>query len=957
MLFRRSAFFAGAGVAVLLIVVSLSASPSARAAFAQAFGFAPQVSAVEPAAEVYTVGYSATDAFHWLDPIAPASGDLTKLDHSLLASLTVDVCQVSGTECWIVKSFTSAGTSAEQLRIITSGQGSYYIVNWDAQKANISRSETYRISVTVPGLQLGSIDLGPSLYNTFGRTWPIKFLVENNPVIRVRIMRHRGKSASLIATALRNEFHLTEAEIAALLADDPEPFTQLEIEVALNGVFQENVIVAPTTKVSDENTSSVLSSFSAETGQLVFATETPFLKNVKAGDVLVGDPTAASPQGYLRKVTSKRKDKGRVILETSQGTLADAVYQGTLDARGDLRAADVDFEEALAPDGTLQRVERQESAKLDSAFQAADVGGGYEFNESFDEEFDFDSGEGDFNGTGKVRVQGSVSFNAGYNFGWGAELCPSVVCVDRVEAHLGVTQTAQVRVTGDLKGHLHKEKVIKRKYYEPIAFMIGPIPVWIVPIVDVVVGTDGNADVRFDFQASVTSQASVGAKWTDPNDGGNDWQRISNLAVLDANANLNDFELNMKLTGYGKGKGKLLIYGVAGPTLDVAVGGGFEFHIPGNPVWKLYGHISGNVAFEVSILGAIDLARFSDNFLLGEPEVRRSGNFAPRFSNVQTTPITARPNEEVYLGPRTEIMPGAYDVMDPESEGFTINAEVLGVTGSPAIPIPDYKKAVFTEPGTKTVRITATDVRGATSDPIFLTVEVLNQPPNVEIYPSTNSIPATAQFFATIIATDPDLPYPSRVGCTTLDIQVSPAATWARRGGSGNCVVWATFDQPGIYTFSVGAADASGGSGGNRSISINVTAAPPNPYPQIIEQTFSVLASEGPMNLFCIPGERCEAPSGVYLSNEEPGSVYYQLPIFMSLSAVDPDGGPAPTVNWVCETGSFGVQVTFVNGEPSCIPAYSSSGPVKVYAVVTDSSGQALRSEPRIYRMLQSGPN
>ena len=291
--------------------------------------------------------------------------------------------------------------------------------------------------------------------------------------------------------------------------------------------------------------------------------------------------------------------------------------------------------------------------------------------------------------------------------------------------------------------------------------------------------------------------------------------------------------------------------------------------------------------------------------------------------------------------------------MDPEGElPLTVVAQLNGTT------ITDSQGyAVFTEPGTPTVTIIATDKHGAIAS-LPLTVNVLNQQPVVEIYPSTTSIPATAQFFATIIATDPDLRYPSRVGCTSLDIQINPAANWTRRGAAGNCVVWATFDQPGPYTLTIAAADASGGPGGSRSISINVTPAPPNPYPEILEGTFSVLATEGPARLLCIPGERCEAPSGVLLSNEEPGEDFYKLPIYMYLNAVDP-GGTTPTVTWVCETGAFGVPVTTNNpyGEPSCVPSYSSSGPVKVYAIVRDSSGQELRSEPRIYRMLQQGPN
>ena len=134
---------------------------------------------------------SATDAFHWLNPIAPSSGDTAKLDASLLNYLTVEVCEVTNAGCATVQMFASAGVSSEQLRIEKTGKvGGYYIVTWDTQKAKQSLTKNYRIIVSMPGLELGSIELAPPTYKTFGRTWPIKFLVENNPAIRVRLLRH-----------------------------------------------------------------------------------------------------------------------------------------------------------------------------------------------------------------------------------------------------------------------------------------------------------------------------------------------------------------------------------------------------------------------------------------------------------------------------------------------------------------------------------------------------------------------------------------------------------------------------------------------------------------------------------------------------------------------------------------------------------------------------------------------
>lgn len=967
---RQFSILLSLATAITVSMGTLLAFPGSRGILAEALGafqFRSEALNPGPMSTVPPRIFSEQDAFHWLEPIQPNTGDLANLDRTLLNHLTVQVCMVTGTGCQTMKIFNSAGVGSEQLRIITTGQGSHYIANWDSQKAGISRTETYRLSVSIPGIELGTIDLTPNIYNTWGRTWPIKFLVENNPVIRVRIMRHLGKSASLIASTLRNEFGLTEEEIAALLAGDRNPFTALEIEVAINGVFQEDVIISPNTKVSDENTSLVLQSYSPDTGSMVFGAETPFLKNVKAGDVLVGDPSAASPNGYLRRVTSKRKDKGQIFLETTQATLADAVYQGSLDARNDLREADVDFTEALADDGTLQRVEKKEEEKQKAEFQKSDIGGGYEFFETFDETFDFNSSGGSYSGTGKVRVQGSVYFNAGYNFGWGAEFCADCgfppVRVDRVEGSLGVTQRSEVRITGDLKGSLFKEKVIKRKYYKPIAFMIGPIPVWILPIVDVVVGARGDAQVRFDFQASVNSSARVGAKWTDPGDGGEGWKRIEAFSIIDADANLNDFELNMKLTAWGKGKGRLLLYGVLGPTLDVAVGGGFEFRIPGKPVWKLYGHIAGEVTFEVSILGVIDLARFSDSFLLGEPEIKRSENFLPRCTSTEF-PITVNISSTVKLGPQTPGGSGYFDCMDPEGEQITYtfksDREPNDVFGA-------NNTVTFGQPfdAVHTITVTARDASGGVAPPFTLSFNVINPPPVVGINTAVDTVPVGVQFFVNTLVYDPDqggyLPCTrsSPTGNQARVIFSVTAPDTVRDTGDGfNCTAEVIFNQTGPRSINVLAYDKFG-TPGSQVVNVNVTAAPSNQAPVIdvssinfrATATRSFLLDSGSTLYPCTIDQLCSIPNGAEVSGGASSfPSRYRLPFNLGLVATDPDG-PAPNVIWWCRD-SFGA-VSQASQNPDGTFACSAFGPARnVFIGATVSDGlTTVYSEVRMYRM------
>jgi hypothetical protein len=954
---KLRATFLAAAVLCSFAFVAVLASPSNGAlvveqissAFDSIFGRDEQASATVYASDSVT----SLSAFHWLDPIAPSSGDPSKFDASLLQVLKIDICEVTSSDCTLVKSFTSQGSLSEQLRIISNGSTSYYIANWDTSKVKLN-NKTYHISVSIGCLVLGSVDLTPDVYMRFGRTWPIKFLIEKDPTLRVRQMRYLGKSASQIVSVLKNEFGLAAVQIAPLLLNDCEPFTQAQIDVAINGVFQ-NVVIPPTTKIADDATRNALASYDGATGQMIFVTGTPILSGLSINDVFVSEPSPAAPNGFLRKVTSVRRNKQQYIVETVQAAITDAVSQGTLQATGDLLPEDLASATPLVPGVTLQK------ADTPNGFVPAGITGGttggYNFSANIDVTFDQNIEGGDYEGSGYVHVTGQILFNAGYDVGVGAELCDRVpfVCVDRVEGHFGIDQFSDLHVDGHFDGHMHKEYVLARHIFSPITFFIGPIPVVIVPVIDLVAGVDGTAHVEFNFSASLETRSSLGAKWTDPGDGGHGWENVSSLFSVVPSASVDHIQADMNLRAFGKGYAKALLYGIAGPTVAADVGGGAEFHIPGNPVWRVYEHIAADLAFEVSIIDTITLASFHQNgqLLKQEDTIIHSDNMAPIFSNVNGNTILVRLNTPTYLGPHDPFGQGFYDVIDPEGEGTpTLTATIDNV------PVQGFPNAVtFTSPGPKVIKIIATDIHSEPSEPIYLNILVFVPPNSIELWPSATTIPAGVQFFATItVHDDTDKPVPC--SSLTLNLQVTAPDVATRHGGAGNCVALVRFNQTGVRTLTVTGADPYGAIA-TKSVNVNVTAAPATPYPEIAEGdliTFSVMSRTGPLSNVCPdPTYLCEAPSDVYFYNGIAGSGDYHMPLFMSLSTTD----PADTVIWHCETGSTQVTVSY---DPTfdlqtCSPGPSLTERVKVYAIVTDVNGHSIRSESRIYRYLPIGPD
>ena len=886
------------------------------------------------------------DSFHFLPPLAPKAGDPSKFDASLLNYLTVEVCQVDGANCPVVKTFTAQSASSERLRIVTSGKEIYYTVNWDTQKFNLN-GKTYRVSVFAADLPLGTIDLAPDVYKTFARTWPIKFLIESDPVIRVRVTRFLGKSCSQSASVVRNEFGLGAQEVAALLANDLEPCSQDEINVALNGVYQ-NTVILTTTKVSDALTRAALTSFNPDTGVMNFSSETALLRNLTIGDVMVDEPGPAAPFGYLRKVTGIQRSKGKYTINTVQARLDEAIQVGTLDAAAQLKPSDLVRSEALVPGVTFDPPEQARS-KLGPAvnfIDPIDIGEGLNFNTGFDFEVKGGVGEGGVEGTGSLHIYGSVRFNAGYNVGIGIEDCFDEfppVCVDRFEAWAGVEQYANIRIEGNFTGTLKKEIRVARHHFGAIVFFIGPIPVVIVPVIDVVIGVDGKAQLQFKLGAELRTSLKAGAKWTDPDQGGNGWEDISDFVFPPSYNSVEEgFDANMSLLVYGKGEAKLLFYGIAGPGFSTSVGLGGDVEFGRKPLWRIFGNFAGSVNFHVDIGGVVDIGEHSEPLFNEEFTILEAPNLEPQCS-FNDGVIPANVNVPITLGPSGGGFFGYFDCTDPEGDILNYSA-ALDPGG--AIPL----RVTFNSPGERKINITATDTDGK-SKSFTLTINVVNTPPIVTLATASTTVQATVQYFVTASAYDVETS--SYLPCNSINWSVNAPDVLTVRGFTASCTAVVVFPQEGSRQISVTATDQHGGST-TRTISVNVTGPPPNPAPVIDLNSLSIRAARGPAGRFqCPTGIDCEAHYGSFLYFNLQGD--YDPPLTLRLNASDP-GGAQPTVQWFCEAGPNQAPVT-ANGDGSfnCSPPVGSIFPIVVRAVVSDGV-TSVNSEVRHFFTL-SNPN
>lgn len=563
-------------------------------------------------------------------------------------------------------------------------------------------------------------------------------------------------------------------------------------------------IVPDATRVADASTRAALASFDAATGAMRFSQDTGQLASLRPDDVLVGEPSAAAPDGFLRKVKSVRREAGATVLETTQANITDAITQGSLDASGEFGPADLQSATALVK-GLSVGVVRP----------AVEAGDGYRFQARFDETIlDINEGNDENKVIVKVKVSGELYFNAGYSVGLGVEPCVELppVCVDRFEASVGIEQRASLSVTGDASASITRERKVAEYRFRPIVFFIGPVPVVLVPSVYLYVGAAGEVNLRFSYSVSQSAKARVGAKWTD--DRG--WEDIGGAEPFSLSA-LDRFDLNagLKARAYVNPVAGLMFYGVAGPAIGLKLGVELDAAIPRDPFWILRGFLEGYVALAVDLPVLGKLKEHKATVFNLTREFGRSPNSPPRIQIL-------KPLVRADLGLSVSL--GVY-ATDPEdgSPRVSLSSSLDG-------PIPFGSSYRFTTPGLRTITVTASDSRGATST-AQLQVDVVNAPPVAFGTVYNDTVAATVPYYVSAAATDPNS---GRLGCDSLSWSVTaPDTVVGLSLENAACVAEVIFNVQGPRSVTLRARDAQGATSNPKSFSVYVTPAPPDPAPRI----------------------------------------------------------------------------------------------------------------------------
>jgi Tol biopolymer transport system component len=323
-----------------------------------------------------------------------------------------------------------------------------------------------------------------------------------------------------------------------------------------------------------------------ERGTLFFSTENPQLAALIPGDVLAGNTTPAAPDGFLRRVTSVRMDAGQVIVETEQATLEDAIQFGVI----------LDSATLIPPPEALDPVTWQ--GILVKA-PAAPMQAGFDLILKNVVLWDQD---GDEKGTtdDQIVAKGKIHLEPTYDFGILMDNSRPTGVVFNTRTNI----VAEVNLnTGVDVIDVHKKRSVWDYKFPARTLWVGPLPVVLRPVLEIVIGLDGSVEVG--ISAGVTQEAQLASSLVWENQ---EWD-LSKDFETSFDYTLPTLKASAWAKVYAGPDLRIKIYGADGPY--VQVDGYFELNMdPLSDSWlELYAGLEGNVVFEVKIFKYLEFSK------------------------------------------------------------------------------------------------------------------------------------------------------------------------------------------------------------------------------------------------------------------------------------------------------------------------------------------------------------
>lgn len=311
---------------------------------------------------------------------------------------------------------------------------------------------------------------------------------------------------------------------------------------------------------------------------------------VKPGSIVAAGTGPETPYGFLGRVTSVSHRGGGTQLSTRPTTIQAAVPSGDIE----LHKVDLGTLNASSPPGSASssalrgRIWRQVSHVVNCK------------------------------GGGKVAVDGSVSLSPTVSLkaSWGLFSGIS----SRFEA--GLSMNADLTASAQAAANCKVGPITLAKWLlQPIDVQVGPIPVVFLPEVKIILSANGSvaAQVSTGWHGQVTATGGVAYEHGDVHRLGGVTHSIS----FDPPAPTGQAHLAAEVGPTMS----LLLYGVAGPEVDLRGGLSFDANTSANPWWTLSAPLSLGAKLSIPVLGVStgELSIYRKSFVLAHAP----GGFGP----------------------------------------------------------------------------------------------------------------------------------------------------------------------------------------------------------------------------------------------------------------------------------------------------------------------------------------
>ncbi|PYE55021.1 hypothetical protein [Deinococcus yavapaiensis] len=530
--------------------------------------------------------------------------------------------------------------------------------------------------------------------------------------------------------------------------------------------------------------------------ELRYKTVTPFLAALKTGDVLVSEPSAAAPSGFLLHVESVRMDGATLVVTARDAKLTEAIEQG-----------EVSIQESLKPERLLNVENLTSGVSLSTSSlrpQDLSTGKNYNYHLSLDHVFYDQNGK-------KVSTKGHIDFNldAGITlkltYDW---IIPTGIFF---RAGVGVYQDAKVQVSAQADAPINESIELQRLVFEPIIVSIGPVPLVFVPTVALSLDVDGHikGDLTYELIESVGAGAAVQF------DG--EFSKDFKAPELKFEQGFKKVQANADLKAGPKVKVDFLLYGLAGATATAQIYGHAVANYPtGTPQFDL--DLCAKVTAGVNAPMISDALSWSTTVFDKCADVVTWTNKPPVIEKFTAVSEDLFGGPDITTASNVKLCAVAKDEDDAKvALNFTSSKESLPAADTNGCTVYRFKTT-----GPRTLTVTATDSGGMTAvRSLTLDVKAVDEPvPTVSI-----QAPTAGQ----VVYLDGGVATTYLKGTSSLDD--CKKAKWTSSNPADalspdNCgAPIVTFNSLGTRTLTLTATNGQGESG-KASVTVNVQAKP-----------------------------------------------------------------------------------------------------------------------------------